>query len=223
MDPKHIAATIDHTLLKPTATWAEYQKLCVEAREHQFAAVCVPPAFVKGCVQELQGSGVRVATVVGFPLGYQLTASKALEARLAVLDGAVEIDMVQNIAWAKDGRWDDAEADMAAVVKSTKETNPHALVKVIIETCYLSDAEKIRSCQAAVAAGADFVKTSTGFGSGGATIDDVKLMRQTVGEHMGVKASGGLRSFEQAVAMLESGANRLGTSSGVTIAGGNSH
>ncbi len=223
MDPKPIAVAIDHTLLKPTATWPEYQKLCAEAREHHFVAVCVPPVFVKGCAEELQGSGVRVATVVGFPLGYQVSASKALEARQAVLDGAIEVDMVQNIAWAKEGRWSEVQADMAAVVKSTKEANPAALVKVIIETCYLTDDEKVRSCQAAVAAGADFVKTSTGFGSGGATVDDVKLMRRTVGAHIGVKASGGVRTPEQAAIMLEAGATRLGTSSGVTLVGGSAH
>lgn len=220
MDPNRIAAAIDHTLLKPTATWADYQRLCAEAREYHFAAVCVPPVFVRDCAQELDGSGVRVATVVGFPLGYQTSASKALEARQAVLDGATEIDMVQNVAWAKDGRWDDVRADIAAVVKSTKDANPSALVKVIIETCYLTDDEKVRSCQAAVEAGADFVKTSTGFGSGGATVEDVRLMRRTVGQHIGVKASGGVRSPEQAVAMLEAGATRLGTSSGVSLVGG---
>ncbi len=223
MDPKQIAKAIDHTLLKPTSTWSEYQKLCAEAREHHFAAVCVPPVFVKDCARELQGSGVRVATVVGFPLGYQVSASKALEARTAVADGAVEIDMVQNVAWAKEGRWNEVQEDIAAVVKSTREANPAALVKVIIETCYLTDVEKVRSCEAAVAAGADFVKTSTGFGSGGATIDDVKLMRKTVGAHLGVKASGGVRSPEQAVAMLEAGATRLGTSSGVSLVGGSAH
>lgn len=223
MDPKRMADAIDHTLLKPTATWPEYQKLCAEAKNHNFVAVCVPPVFVKGCVQELDGSAVRVATVIGFPLGYQASASKALEARLAVEDGAVEIDMVQNIAWAKEGRWGELEADISAVVKSTKSANHQALVKVIIETCYLTDEEKVRSCLAAVAAGADFVKTSTGFGSGGATVQDVELMRKTVGDRLGVKASGGVRSPEQAVAMLNAGASRLGTSSGVGLVGGSAH
>lgn len=211
---KEIAATIDHTLLKATATEAQIRALCAEARAHRFASVCVNPGWVQLCAAELAGSGVPVCTVVGFPLGANASEIKAAEARLAIAQGAREIDMVINIGKAKAGDWAGVEEDIRAVVQASK---PAALVKVIIETCYLTDAEKVKSCEAAAKAGAHFVKTSTGFGTGGATADDVRLMRQTVGDRLKVKASGGIRSYHDAIQMLDAGADRLGASSGVVI------
>jgi deoxyribose-phosphate aldolase len=211
---KEIAATIDHTLLKATATEAQIRALCGEARTHRFASVCVNPVWVPLCAAELAGSGVPVCTVVGFPLGANASEIKAAEARLAIAQGAREIDMVINIGKAKAGDWAGVEDDIRAVVQASK---PAALVKVIIETCYLNADEKAKACTAAKAAGADFVKTSTGFGTGGATIEDVALMRSAVGERMKVKASGGIRTRAEAIAMLNAGASRIGASAGVSI------
>lgn len=213
---KDIAQYIDHTLLAADATQEKISKLCKEAAQWHFASVCVNSCWVPACVERLKDTGVNVCTVVGFPLGAMSTAAKAFEARQAVEDGANEIDMVINIGWLKDGRDDLVEADIRAVKKACNGK----LLKVIIETCLLSDEEKIRACELSVAAGTDFVKTSTGFSTGGATVEDVALMRKTVGPEIGVKASGGVRSYEAACAMIEAGATRLGTSSGIAIVQG---
>lgn len=210
-----IAATIDHTLLKATATEAAVKVLCAEARKYRFASVCVNPCWVPLCVRELEGSGVPVCTVIGFPLGANESDTKAAEARLAVAQGAGEVDMVMNLGKAKAGDWKAVEADIEAVVKASKP----AIVKVIIETCYLDSGEKIEACKAAQSAGANFVKTSTGFGTGGATTEDVSLMKATVGSSMKVKASGGIKTRSDALAMLNAGADRIGASAGVSILG----
>ena len=212
--PRHLAATIDHTLLKPEATEAQVMALCREAEEFGFAAVCVNPCHIPLVAKTLrEAPGVRACSVIGFPLGANRSPIKAAETRQAVADGAREIDMVMAVGALKEGRLDAVEADIRGVV----EAAGNALVKVIIETCCLTDAEKVAACQSAVRAGARFVKTSTGFGSTGATVADVRLMRSVVGTEIGVKASGGIRSLEQALAMLEAGATRLGTSSGVAL------
>ena len=209
-----LAKTIDHTLLKATATADQIKELCAEARTYGFASVCVNPTWVSLCAKELSGSGVLVCTVIGFPLGANATATKVAEAKLAVSQGASEVDMVINLGAAKSGDWRSVEEDIQAVVKAANGT----LVKVIIETCYLSDAEKVKACEAAAKVGARFVKTSTGFGTGGATVEDVKLMKKTVGaQGLLVKASGGVRSYHDALLMLEAGADRIGASSGVVI------
>lgn len=213
---ERIAAAIDHTLLKATATEAQILALCAEAKEHRFATVCVNPCWVKTCARALAGSTVLVCSVIGFPLGANDSAVKAAEAKLAASQGASEIDMVINIGLAKAGDWAGVEADIRAVVQASGT----AIVKVIIETCYLTDAEKERACKAAMAAGARFVKTSTGFGTGGATVEDVRLMRATVGASLKVKASGGIRTRSDAIAMLEAGADRIGASSGIAIVTG---
>lgn len=208
-----IARTIDHTLLKAIATEQQVHELCVEAKANGFASVCVNPAWVPLCARELASSQVLVCTVIGFPLGANSTETKAFEAALAVKQGADEVDMVINIGEAKAGDWKAVEEDIRAVAKAAGK----ATVKVIIETCYLTDAEKVKACEAAARAGAHFVKTSTGFGTGGATPEDVKLMKKTVGDKLRVKASGGIRSYHDAIKMLEAGADRLGASSGVAI------
>jgi len=208
-----VAAAIDHTLLKATATEDQIKTLCSEAKQYSFKAVCVNPYWVPTCARELAGSKVLIATVVGFPLGANSTAVKEEEARRAVAEGAREIDMVINIGRAKVGDWTAVREDIAAVVKASKPT----IVKTIIETCYLTQEEKIAACRAAVAAGAAFVMTGTGFGTGGATVEDVRLMKGTVGEAVLVKASGGVRTYEDAVAMFEAGASRIGASAGVAI------
>ncbi|NYE58322.1 deoxyribose-phosphate aldolase [Carboxydothermus ferrireducens] len=212
-----IAQMIDHTLLKATATYADIEKLCQEAKEFNFKSVCVNPAFVPFASQLLKDSEIKVCTVIGFPLGATSTAVKAYEASWAVENGALEVDMVINIGALKAGRYEEVLEDIKEVVSAAKGKNPTVVVKVIIETCYLTDEEKIKACELAVEAGADFVKTSTGFGTGGATVEDVRLMKRTVGEKAEVKASGGIRSFADAIKMIEAGATRLGTSSGVLI------
>ncbi|ASI99481.1 deoxyribose-phosphate aldolase [Thermococcus celer] len=213
-----IAKYIDHTNLKPYATAEDVVKLCEEAKEYGFYAVCVNPYRVKLAKETLMGSGVKVASVIGFPLGATPTEVKVFEAKRALDDGADELDMVLNIGALKDKDYEYVKRDIAEVVKVAHERG--ALVKVIIETCYLTEEEKVKACELAKEAGADFVKTSTGFGSGGATVEDVKLMRKVVGEEMGVKAAGGIRTYEQALAMIEAGATRIGTSSGVKIVEG---
>ena len=215
---RDIAGYIDHTNLKAYATGEDIIKLCREAMEYCFYAVCVNPYRVKLAKETLRGSGVRVATVIGFPLGATPTEVKVFEAKKALEDGADELDMVINIGALKDGDYDYVRNDIAEVVKVAHGKN--AKVKVIIETCYLTDEEKVKACELAKEAGADFVKTSTGFGTGGATVEDVRLMRKVVGEEMGVKAAGGIRTYEQALAMIEAGATRIGTSSGVKIVEG---
>ena len=210
-----LAKTIDHTLLKAIGTADQVRELCIEAKKYGFASVCVNPSWVPLCARELAGSDVMVCTVIGFPLGANSSEIKAAEARLAVNQGAKEVDMVINLGLAKAGDWKGVEEDIKAVVASAAPAK--ATVKVIIETCYLSDAEKVKACEAAMRAGANFVKTSTGFGTGGATPEDVKLMKKTVGDKLKVKASGGIRSYHDAILMLDAGADRIGASSGVAI------
>ena len=205
---------IDHTLLKADATAAQIKKLCAEARQYDFASVCVNSCHVPLAKAELEGTDVKVCCVVGFPLGACFTEAKAYEAALSVERGAEEVDRVINIGAAKEGNWGLVEQDIKAVVDAC---HPKAILKVIIETCLLTDEEKRQACLCAKRAGADFVKTSTGFSISGATPEDVALMRETVGPHMGVKAAGGVRCTEDADKMISSGATRLGTSSGVKL------
>ncbi|NGP61424.1 deoxyribose-phosphate aldolase [Paenibacillus thiaminolyticus] len=212
-----IAQMIDHTLLRADAVKDEITKLTEEAARYQFASVCVNPAWVAYCAEQLAGTPVKVCTVIGFPLGASTTAVKAYETADAIANGADEIDMVINVGQLKAGNDDEVERDIAAVVTAAAGK---ALVKVIIETCLLTEEEKVRACELAVKAGADFVKTSTGFSTGGATREDVALMRRTVGERAGVKASGGVRSLEDVNTMIEAGATRIGASSGVSIMNG---
>ncbi|MEH7546802.1 MULTISPECIES: deoxyribose-phosphate aldolase [Bacillaceae] len=215
---QNIVKMIDHTLLKADATKEEILKIINEAKEYLFASVCVNPTWVKTAAELLADTPeVKVCTVIGFPLGASTSETKAFETKNAIENGADEVDMVINISALKDQQDEIVEKDIRAVVEAAKGK---ALVKVIIETCLLTDAEKIRACELAVKAGADFVKTSTGFSTGGATASDIRLMRQTVGANVGVKASGGVRSREDALAMVEAGATRIGASSGVSIAKG---
>jgi deoxyribose-phosphate aldolase len=206
---------IDHTLLKPDATRVQIHKLCEEARQYDFASVCVNPFFVPQAAKALKGSSVKVCTVVGFPLGCTPGPVKLSETKWALEHGAQEVDMVINIAAVKSGEWEVVEKDIQALAEACHKSG--AILKVILETCLLTNDEKVEACKRSWAAGADFVKTSTGFSTGGATIEDVKLMRQTVGENLGVKASGGIRDAATAKAMIEAGATRLGTSSGVLL------
>ena len=210
----NLAKLIDHTLLKADATKAEITKLTDEARKYQFASVCVNPTWVAYCAEQLKGSGVDVCTVIGFPLGANTPEVKAFEAANAIENGATEVDMVINIGALKDGDNDLVLRDIQAVVNAAKGK---ALVKVIIETCLLTDEEKVRASELSVQAGADFVKTSTGFSTGGATAEDIALMRKTVGPDVGVKASGGVRSLKDLNQMVAAGATRIGASSGVKI------
>jgi deoxyribose-phosphate aldolase len=215
MDAQHLASMIDHTLLKPEATEPQIRQLCDEARRYGFASVCVNPTYVKLCAGLLQGSPVRVCTVVGFPLGATLPEVKAFETQQAAACGATEIDMVINIGALKSGNDDLVARDIVAVVQAAHAAG--ALVKVIIEAALLTDDEKVQACQIAQQAGAEFVKTSTGFGPGGATTHDVALMRQTVGPAMRVKAAGGIRTLSDVQAMIEAGASRIGASASVKI------
>ncbi|MED4885632.1 deoxyribose-phosphate aldolase [Lysinibacillus sp. FSL R7-0073] len=214
---QNFARMIDHTLLKAEATKEQIEKLCAEAKQFNFASVCVNPTWVKQSSELLQGSEVLVCTVIGFPLGANTPAVKAYEVKDAIANGANEVDMVINIGALKDKHYDLVQADIAAVVEAAKGS---ALVKVIIESCLLTDEEKVKACELAVAAGADYVKTSTGFSTGGATAADIALMRKTVGPNLGVKASGGVRSLEDMKSMVEAGATRIGASSGVAIMNG---
>ncbi|MBP3038917.1 deoxyribose-phosphate aldolase [Bacillaceae bacterium Marseille-Q3522] len=209
-----LAAMIDHTLLKANATKEQIEKLCLEAKEYQFASVCVNPTWVKLASQLLQDTNVKVCTVIGFPLGANTTETKVFEAKNAIENGATEVDMVINIGALKDGDEQLVLQDIKAVVETARGK---ALTKVIIETSLLTDIEKQQACTLAVAAGCDFVKTSTGFSGGGATASDVALMRAAVGPDIGVKASGGVRSTADAEAMIKAGATRIGASSGVAI------
>ncbi|AGK70809.1 deoxyribose-phosphate aldolase [Streptococcus cristatus] len=204
---------IDHTLLKPDASQEQIATLIEEAKKYDFASVCVNPTWVIFAAQALKGTDVKVCTVIGFPLGANTPELKAFETSDAIQNGANEVDMVINIGALKSRNFDLVERDIRAVVEAAKGT----LVKVIIETCLLTDDEKVKACQIAQKAGADFVKTSTGFSTGGATVADVALMRKTVGPDMGVKASGGARSYEDALAFIKAGATRIGASSGVAI------
>lgn len=210
-----LATYMDHTLLKPEATAADIDRIVAEARQYGTASVCVNPYWVARVAAGLAGSGVKTCTVIGFPLGATSTASKVAETRDATAHGAQEIDMVINIGELKAGNDDAVRSDISAVANAAHEAG--ALLKVIIETCLLSDEEKRRACELSVAGGADFVKTSTGFSTGGATTADITLMRETVGPELGVKASGGIRTLEAAIAMIEAGATRLGVSAAVSI------
>ncbi|MBI4040725.1 MAG: deoxyribose-phosphate aldolase [Deltaproteobacteria bacterium] len=213
IDPKKLAAYIDHTLLKPDANHTQLKKMCDEAKQFQFAGVCVNSANIRFVATELKGTSIKPVAVVGFPLGAASTEAKAFEAREAIAAGALEIDMVMNLGALKDKNYEQVVYDIAKVV----EASASYPVKVILETGMLSYEEKIIACVLSKIAGAAFVKTSTGFGPGGATPLDVKLMKTIVGETMGVKASGGIRTYEDAIKMIEAGANRLGTSSGIII------
>lgn len=215
MNKQELARYFDHTLLKPFATQGDIQGLCREALDYQFYSVCVNPCHVALVSRTLTGSGVKTCSVVGFPLGCSTSQVKAVEAGRAVEDGADEIDMVLAVGALKQGLHDQVENDIRAVVAAAGQ----ALVKVIIEACYLSDSEKRAACSIAERAGADFVKTSTGFGSGGALVEDIRLMKSVVGDRLQIKASGGISTLEQALAMIEAGADRLGASAGVTIIG----
>jgi deoxyribose-phosphate aldolase len=211
---KSIPAMIDHTLLKPDATKEMVKALCEEAIQYKFAAVCVNPYYVSYCNEILGDTDVKIASVIGFPLGASTKEVKAFETADSVKNGAVEIDMVINIGALKDKAYDIVKEDIEYVVKAA---SPKAIVKVIIETCLLTEEEKKKACELSMEAGAHFVKTSTGFSTGGATVDDVKLMKSIVGDKLEVKASGGVRDLSTAKAMIEAGASRLGSSSGINI------
>lgn len=208
-----LAKYIDHTILKPDATLTDIRHLCSEAAQYHFAAVCVNPCYVDLAVSLLEGTGVKVATVIGFPLGANLSSVKAFEAQQAVVGGADELDMVINIGLVKQGLWEAVLDDIQAVVAAVEDK----CVKVIVETGLLTEDEKEKVCQIVLDSGADYIKTSTGFVSGGATIEDVELFKSIVGDEIGIKASGGIRTLEDAKAMIAAGATRLGTSAGVRI------
>lgn len=207
---------IDHTILKPETTQEQVAKIIEEAKEYDFASVCINPTWVAFAAKELADTDVKVCTVIGFPLGANTSAVKAFETKDAIENGADEIDMVINVGALKSQQYDLVLEDIKAVVAASGDK----LVKVIIETCLLTEEEKVKACQLSQEAGADFVKTSTGFSTGGATVEDVALMRKTVGPDMGVKASGGARSYEDAIAFINAGATRIGASSGVAIMNG---
>lgn len=206
---------IEHTLLSPVAGSDDYERLVQEAIQHRFVGVCVPPYWVKKVRRDLGTHDIQLVTVVGFPLGYNRSEVKVRETEIALTDGATEVDMVMNLSAFKTGMMNWVKGDIAQLAKMCHESQ--AMLKVIIETCYLGDEEIIRACKISQDAGADFVKTSTGFGSGGATAHAVRLMRETVGAYMGVKASGGIRSKEQALAMIAAGADRIGSSAGAAL------
>ena len=210
----NINKLIDHTALKPNTNKESILKLIAEAKTYDFASVCVNPCWVALAHQELKNTDVKVCTVIGFPLGANTTEVKVFETKDAIEKGAQEIDMVINIAMLKDKEYDYVENEIHQIVEAAKDK---AIVKVIIEACLLTDEEKIKACELSQKAGADFVKTSTGFSTGGATVHDIALMRKTVGTDMGVKASGGVHTHEEALAMIEAGANRIGASAGVKL------
>jgi|SRR5690625_3489907 len=210
----NLAKYIDHTLLKPDAVKDEIDQIVSEAREYNFASVCINPYWVSHCARKLANTGVKVCTVIGFPLGASTTKTKVLETKDAIKNGATEIDLVINIGELKNGNYDYVKNEIQEIVAASGRD---IITKVIIETSLLTDEEKITACKLSKQAGADFVKTSTGFSSGGATVRDIKLMRETVGEKMGVKASGGIRDKETALKMIKAGATRIGASAGVTI------
>jgi len=211
----NLASIVDHTLLKQDATEDQIRKICQEAREYKFASVCVNPYYVPLVVEQLKGSGVKTCCVIGFPLGATTTKTKVFETKDAIENGVQEVDMVINVGAVKSGDWDYVRNDIESVVIAAGQK---AIVKVIFETYLLSDDEKMKACTISKLAGANFVKTSTGFSTGGATVEDIRLMRKTVGQDMGVKASGGIKDYDTALAMVKAGATRLGTSSGVVIA-----
>ncbi|QUH31957.1 deoxyribose-phosphate aldolase [Vallitalea guaymasensis] len=210
----NLSKYIDHTILKPNASEEDVKRICDEAEKYNFASVCINPSYVKYVAESLKETDVMTCTVIGFPLGATPKEVKAFETVNAIENGADEVDMVINIGYLKSKKYKEVEEDIEAVVNAAKGK---AHVKVIIETCLLTDDEKIKACELSVKAGADFVKTSTGFSTGGATLEDVRLMKETVGDKAKVKASGGVRDYETAVAMIEAGADRIGTSSGVAF------
>ena len=214
---KNIAKMIDHTVLKAFSTREDVIKVCKEAKEYGFFSVCINPTHIELAKKELEGSTVKVCTVIGFPLGANTSEVKAFETKDAIAKGAHEVDMVINIGALKDKEYDLVYNDIKAVVDAA---NKEALVKVIIETCYLNDEEKKIACELSVKAGADYVKTSTGFGTGGSTPEDIKLMRDVVGPNIGVKASGGVRTTEDAIKVIDAGASRIGASASISIATG---
>lgn len=216
----NIAQTIDHTLLKATATEQEIKALCEEAIKYQFKTVCIPPCYVAVASHLLRETGVGVTTVVGFPLGNETPATKAFQTKEAVLNGATDIDTVINIGALKDGKYDFVQFDIEEVVKAAKEADAKTIVKVIIETCYLTEEEIKKATELVKKAGADFVKTSTGFGTEGATVENVKIMKAIAGDDMQVKAAGGIRNAETAKAMIEAGATRLGVSQSIAVVTG---
>ncbi|WP_027633950.1 deoxyribose-phosphate aldolase [Clostridium hydrogeniformans] len=217
MDKMSISKIIDHTLLKADSTKEMIEKLCKEAAEYKFASVCINPCYVSLAAELLKDSEVKVCTVIGFPLGASTKEVKAFETENAIKNGADEVDMVINVGALKNKNYDYVREDIKAVVDAA---SGKALTKVIIETCLLTDEEKVIACKLSKEAGADFVKTSTGFSTGGATAADIKLMRETVGENMGVKASGGVRSTEDAISVIEAGASRIGASASISICEG---
>lgn len=212
-----IAQTIDHTCLKAAATEEDIKKICEEAAVHHFKTVCVPTCYVAMATHLLEGTKVGVTTVVGFPLGNETPAAKAFEAREAVINGATDVDMVINIGALKDKKYDYVKYDIEEVVKAAKEVCKHVIVKVIIETCYLEEDEIRKVTEIIIEAGADFVKTSTGFGTGGATLEHIKLMKSVVGDKIKIKAAGGINDLNAAKALIEAGADRLGTSRSIAI------
>lgn len=212
---RRVAKVIDQTLVKPTTTQKEVFDLCMEAKKYGFAAVCVSPTYAFTVSRLLKGTGIKTCVVVGFPFGANLTETKVFEAEKAVRDGAQEIDMVMNVGMFKSGNFRFVEEDIMAVVEKMKPKN--IVVKVIIETCYLTDEEKIKASKLVMGTGADYIKTSTGYGFKGATIHDIKLIKNVVGNKIGIKASGGIRTYRKALAMIKAGATKIGTSTGVKI------
>lgn len=212
MTEKEIMRHVDHTQLKAFATWEDIKKLCDEAVEYQTASVCIPPCYIQR-VKEAYGEQINICTVVGFPLGYSVTEAKIAETKKALEDGASEIDMVINISDVKNGDYAAVEKEIAAL----KEVVGDKILKVIIETCYLTEEEKIAMCKAVTAAGADYIKTSTGFGTAGATISDIRLFKENIGEHVKMKAAGGVKTVEDLDAFLQEGCDRIGTSSAVKL------
>lgn len=215
LDERRILAAVDHTLLRPTATWEEIRQICDDGVAYGCASVCIPPSYVKQASEYLAGK-LPVCTVIGFPNGYSTTAVKVFEAQDAMANGASEIDLVVNLGWVKDGRWSDVLAELRAV----KEACGTHILKVIVETCQLTQEEKVKLCELVTESGADFIKTSTGFSSGGATAEDVALLRANVGAQVQVKAAGGITSLEDARTFLDLGAARLGTSRIVALVKG---
>lgn len=217
MNTSEILSHVDHTLLKAFATWEDIQKLCEEATEYHTASVCVPPSYIKR-IHDTYGEKINICTVVGFPLGYSTTKAKVAETVQAIEDGASEVDMVINIADVKNGDFDKVTEE----IRSLKQAAGDKILKVIIETCYLTEEEKIAMCKAVTEAGADYIKTSTGFGTGGATMEDILLFKKFIGPHVKMKAAGGVKSVEDMEAFLEAGCDRIGTSSAISLIKGQS-
>ena len=217
MNTSEILSHVDHTLLKAFATWEDIQKLCEEAMEYHTASVCVPPSYIKR-IHDTYGEKINICTVVGFPLGYSTTKAKVAETVQAIEDGASEVDMVINIADVKNGDFEKVTEE----IRSLKQAAGDKILKVIIEACYLTDKEKIAMCKAVTEAGADYIKTSTGFGTGGATMEDILLFKKFIGPHVKMKAAGGVKSVEDMEAFLEAGCDRIGTSSAISLIKGQS-